>query len=370
MLRLPAVLALTALLAACATGGEAPVVDRSIDRDTPGARASGREAADPAPDTHVVVRGDTLYGIAFRHGLDYRRVAMLNGIGEPYTIYPGQRLRLREAAPGPADARRDGDPARSGATLAGAARVEPPPAATARAIRADPVARDGDTELYAVAESGGPRDPGPLALGPLEAVPAASAPPPPSSRQPPRDANGGAAPAPGPLASAVAGAESAPAGRGTVPSPAPAAAPAPAATVAAASPSVIAGPSRRAAGIDWRWPTAGTLITRFAAADPARQGIDIAGSDGQPIVAAAAGEVVYSGNGLIGYGELIIIKHSDEFLSAYGHNRRRLVAEGQRVSAGQVIAEMGRSGGQLYQLHFEIRRSGRPVDPLDFLPPR
>jgi lipoprotein NlpD len=96
----------------------------------------------------------------------------------------------------------------------------------------------------------------------------------------------------------------------------------------------------------------------------------VRGRDGAPVVAAADGEVVYSGNGLVGYGELVIIKHSPAFLSAYGHNRRRLVTEGQRVKAGQQIAEMGRASSGFDALHFEIRRSGRPVDPLQFLPPR
>ncbi|MCE3001621.1 MAG: peptidoglycan DD-metalloendopeptidase family protein, partial [Xanthomonadaceae bacterium] len=130
------------------------------------------------------------------------------------------------------------------------------------------------------------------------------------------------------------------------------------------------GPSRNASGVRWRWPADGTPVNRFAAGDPARQGIDVRGRAGAPVVAAADGEVVYSGNGLVGYGELIIIKHSAEFLSAYGHNRRRLVAEGQRVKAGQAIAEMGRAPNGFDALHFEIRRAGRPTDPLQFLPPR
>ena len=106
------------------------------------------------------------------------------------------------------------------------------------------------------------------------------------------------------------------------------------------------------------------------AGDATRQGIDIAGRAGDPILSAADGVVVYSGSGLVGYGELVIVKHSDEWLSAYGHNRKRLVAEGQRVKAGQPIAEMGRSGAPRDELHFEIRRNGRPVDPLQFLPAR
>jgi lipoprotein NlpD len=88
------------------------------------------------------------------------------------------------------------------------------------------------------------------------------------------------------------------------------------------------------------------------------------------VVAAADGEVVYSGSGLRGYGELVIVKHSPQFLSAYGHNRTRLVNEGERVQAGQPIAELGRTGADRDKLHFEIRRDGRPVDPLQYLPRR
>ena len=118
----------------------------------------------------------------------------------------------------------------------------------------------------------------------------------------------------------------------------------------------------------WRWPTQGQIIGRYVAGDQTQQGINIAGSAGQNISAAADGVVVYSGAGLVGYGELIIIKHSDEWLSAYAHNRRRLVGEGTRVKAGESIAEMGRTGAARDMLHFEIRRNGKPVDPLSFLP--
>ena len=120
----------------------------------------------------------------------------------------------------------------------------------------------------------------------------------------------------------------------------------------------------------WLWPTDGRLLSTFKAGDPSRNGIELAGSEGQAIRASAAGEVVYSGNGLIGYGELIIIKHSDRMLSAYGHNRKRLVAEGQAVSAGENIAEMGRDERNRPLLHFEVRRGGTPQDPMKYLPRR
>ncbi len=124
------------------------------------------------------------------------------------------------------------------------------------------------------------------------------------------------------------------------------------------------------AGFDWRWPADGTIVGRFTAGDPTRQGVDIAGKNGSPVRAAADGVVVYSGAGLVGYGELIIVKHSEQWLSAYGHNRSRLVNEGQRVKAGEQIAEMGRSGASRDMLHFEIRYNGKPQDPLLALPKR
>ena len=122
--------------------------------------------------------------------------------------------------------------------------------------------------------------------------------------------------------------------------------------------------------LGWRWPTDGELIARFVSGDPTRQGIDVAGTGGQAVRAAADGVVVYSGSGLVGYGELIIVKHSEQWLSAYGHNRARLVNEGSLVKAGQQIAEMGRSGAARDMLHFEIRYNGKPVDPLQYLPKR
>jgi lipoprotein NlpD len=129
-----------------------------------------------------------------------------------------------------------------------------------------------------------------------------------------------------------------------------------------------AGPVRDPAA--WLWPTEGRLLSTFKANDPSRNGIEISGTEGQPIVAAATGEVVYSGSGLIGYGELIIVKHSDRMLSAYAHNRLRLVSEGQRVAAGEKLAEMGRDDRNKAMLHFEIRVNGVPQDPLKFLPRR
>jgi lipoprotein NlpD len=139
----------------------------------------------------------------------------------------------------------------------------------------------------------------------------------------------------------------------------------------AGTPAPVRDPATPASsGFSWRWPAQGVLLNTYVAGNNTRQGIDIGGSSGQPVTAAADGVVVYSGAGLVGYGELIIIKHSEQWLSAYGHNRKRLVNEGQKVKAGEQIAEMGRSGAARDMLHFEIRYNGKPVDPLLYLPKR
>lgn len=117
----------------------------------------------------------------------------------------------------------------------------------------------------------------------------------------------------------------------------------------------------------WKWPANGKIISRFHPNALKRNGIDIAGRPGASIFAAKGGKVVYSGSGLRGLGQLIIIKHSDEFLSAYAHNKKLLVKEGDLVKVGQKIAEMGHSGADRTKLHFEIRRNGKPVDPLAYL---
>ena len=120
--------------------------------------------------------------------------------------------------------------------------------------------------------------------------------------------------------------------------------------------------------VDWGWPVSGKLIAGFSEAT--NKGIDIAGKLGDPVFASAGGRVVYSGQGLRGYGKLIIIKHNNTFLSAYAHNKEILVKEGQNVVKGQKIAEVGNTDADQAKLHFEIRRLGKPVDPAKFLPER
>ncbi len=120
----------------------------------------------------------------------------------------------------------------------------------------------------------------------------------------------------------------------------------------------------------WRWPTDGKLALGFGQSPKTQSGIRITGQTGQSVVAAADGQVVYAGSGLIGYGQLAIIKHNASYLSAYGYNSVLLVEEGQQITAGQKIARMGETSSQQPALHFEIRRNGKPVDPLDYLPSR
>jgi lipoprotein NlpD len=127
-------------------------------------------------------------------------------------------------------------------------------------------------------------------------------------------------------------------------------------------------PKPAESGVQWQWPAPGKVIEPF---DEARnKGIDLAGNEGDPVNAAADGEIVYVGNALRGYGNLVIVKHNDEFISAYAHNRQLLVKQGQSVKRGQRIAEFGRSDADRVKLHFEIRRQGKPVDPMRYLPAR
>lgn len=120
----------------------------------------------------------------------------------------------------------------------------------------------------------------------------------------------------------------------------------------------------------WQWPAKGKVVSTFKSGDRLRKGLKIKGKPGQKITAAEAGKVVYSGSGLIGYGKLIIIKHNDNILSAYGHNRKLLAQQGQHVTKGQKIAELGTANDGEALLHFEIRHDGVPVDPLRRLPRR
>jgi lipoprotein NlpD len=273
--------------------------------------ATATQSEEPAGAEHVVERGDTLYGIAFRHHLDWRDLAAWNAIAAPYTIYPGRRLRLSASA-------RPGEP-RAAPTETRPAAEEPSREAAAETFAApEAPAIKRSTLETAVRDKppAAPEKPAPEKSVVEKPAPPPEKPAPPPEREKPVE-------------------------------------PPPASTNAAG-------------GVVWRWPASGTITQRFLPGDPARQGMNLQTKPGAAVAAAADGEVVYSGNGLVGYGELIIVKHTGEFLSAYGGSGKRLVAEGAKVKAGAPIAEIGGSG----VLHFEIRRAGRPVDPASLLPPR
>jgi lipoprotein NlpD len=141
-------------------------------------------------------------------------------------------------------------------------------------------------------------------------------------------------------------------------------------SAATAAPLIRPSPTGFAATpIKWQWPVQGRVVQTFSKTNLVRKGIDIGGRPGEPIRAAAAGSVVYAGSGLLSYGKLIILKHDDNYLSAYAYNRALLVKEGDTVAVGQHIADMGSKAGGDAMLHFEIRYDGRPIDPLKYLPP-
>ncbi|MFP5430775.1 MAG: peptidoglycan DD-metalloendopeptidase family protein [Gammaproteobacteria bacterium] len=136
------------------------------------------------------------------------------------------------------------------------------------------------------------------------------------------------------------------------------------------TPAVVTAQSSASASLAWGWPVKGSLLSRFGAPGLAGKGLDIAAKRGDSVLAASDGTVVYAGSGLVGYGKLLILRHDENYISAYAHNDRFLVAEGERVKLGQAIAVVGASGTDREKLHFEIREGGKPVDPLRFLPAR
>lgn len=124
----------------------------------------------------------------------------------------------------------------------------------------------------------------------------------------------------------------------------------------------------KSGSLNWGWPVSGQLLKRFSSEGVSSKGIDIAGKRGDIVKASADGVVVYAGEGLVGYGKLIILRHNDEYITAYAHNDRLIAGEGQRVKLGQTIAELGSTGTDRDKLHFEIRYKGKPIDPLTILP--
>ncbi|HEY8623579.1 MAG TPA: peptidoglycan DD-metalloendopeptidase family protein [Casimicrobiaceae bacterium] len=288
------------------------------------------------PQLYTVKRGETLAQIALDHGLDYRELAVWNNIENPNVIRIGQVLTL--SPPGQAGAGPTG--------VVTAPLVTTPsiaPSNESRALMTMP--GRGNTPTFKTEPRAMKLPYSDQALAQLQHAPASATPSPAPATTP-------SPPTAAPLAPATA---PAPANIATTTPP-------PSRTESARVPEIDD------AKLDWAWPTSGKVIAGFSEASNLK-GIDIGGKAGQPVLASAAGRVVYAGAGLRGYGKLIIVKHNKTYLSAYAHNREILVKEGQQVSKGQKIGEMGDTDADQVKLHFEIRRLGKPIDPAKFLPP-
>jgi lipoprotein NlpD len=334
----------------------APVVDRVPETARKPQRKPG--GVDTRPEYYTVKRGDTLYGIALDQGLDYRELAAWNGLTEMNRITIGQQLRLRP--PGAAS------PPPAGAAPADAAEVVTAPLPAPTAAEGKPL---GAETPKAAPPASRPADAG----SPAVASTATLVKGPKAQRLPYSEealAQMKAAPSPfasaGVIAAAAAATTRPPKADALPVKPEP-----PKMETAKVEPRPDASPEPQAGDeedrVDWSWPSNGKIVSPFTEGSNLK-GIGVGGKAGQPVLASAAGKVVYAGSGLRGYGKLVIIKHNKTYLSVYAHNSEILVKEGQAVSKGQKIAEMGNTDADQVKLHFEIRRLGKPVDPLKYLP--
>src|ERR1700674_147812 len=335
------------VLVGCMTRAPVPVEER-----TPPVFGYPPPAPPPAPlarepevrpqQLYTVKRGETLAQIALDHGLDYRDLAVWNNIENPNVIRVGQVLVL--SSPGEAGG--------------GPGNVVTAPLVTAPSIAPSNETRvlmttpgHGNTPTFKTEPRAMKLPYSDTALAQLERQPMSAAAP--------------------PAATAPSSSTTAPSATSAAPS-APATAPA-STTIAKATPPTSRPESARVpeiddAKLDWAWPTSGKVIAGFSEGSNLK-GIDIAAKAGHPVLASAAGRVVYAGAGLRGYGKLVIVKHNNTYLSASAPNREIMVKEGQQVSKGQKIGEMGDTDADQVKLHFEIRRLGKPIDPAKFLPP-
>ncbi|HLO61903.1 MAG TPA: peptidoglycan DD-metalloendopeptidase family protein [Azonexus sp.] len=306
MIRLVAVLFPAALLAGCLSQQPAPTVDRA-GTATPRSTAAAQPVG---PGYYTVKRGDTLYRIALDNGQDHRDIAAWNNIANPSAIKEGQVLRV--IPPGAAEPV-DGAVTKPIATGSGVETrsLDQPagsPPVSASGVKREPRVGKEPYSDEAYARLNKQVEP----AKPVEAKPEAK----PEAPTPP------------------------------------------------VAPAVPAGPD----DVAWMWPSTAKVAAQYS--DSGNKGLDFAGKAGDPVLAAGDGKVVYAGSGLRGFGELVIVKHNATYLSAYAHNRKILVKEGQQVSRGQKIAEMGNTDADSVKLHFEIRKQGKPVDPAGYLPKR
>ncbi len=281
----PRWLVLGMLFTASACGGKAS--ERPAEAPAkPVIEEQSKALREPSSPYREVVAGDTLYSIAWETGRDYRELAIWNKIAPPYTIKPGQQIRVLPPEKATAASTKPANPSKPPAKSVTAKPSAPKPVAKpatppAKPVATKPAATRTDTKTTTAKSS--------------------------TPLTPPKSG-------------------------------------------------------------DWAWPADGPILNQYSESNS--KGLDIGGSKGATVRAAAGGRVVYQGSGLRGYGQLIIIKHSDEFLSAYAHNDRIHVKEGDVVKRGQKIADMGSTGTDRAKLHFEIRRQGTPIDPLKYLPKR
>lgn len=301
---------LTALLAACASHPPAPVVDRSTGRTAP--------AADKRSGYYTVKKGDTLYSIALDNGQSYRDVAAWNNIDNPNLLRVGQSLRV--APPQAAAVQEEAGVVIKPIKTTDVAEIRPIESTAPQGTTPVPAAASSNSSLLKQEPKGGKQ--------------------------------------------AYSDTAWAQAQRAEAPPQAVAAKPAETVAAPAEKPAATGGDEVT----DWVWPTAGKVGTPFA--EGSSKGIEISAKQGQPVLAASGGTVTLVSNAVRGYGNLVVIKHSQTLLSVYAHNSKVLVEEKQTVTKGQKIAEVGATDTDTPKLHFEIRRMGKPVDPLKFLPPR
>jgi lipoprotein NlpD len=318
------VLSLTlALLSACSTTpNQAPVIDRNptVPAAKPSTPSETAQIARDERGLYTVKKGDTLIRIALEYGQNYRDLVTWNNLANPNDIKVDQVLRVLP-------------PDSAGPGVQTSAIVMPPSDTKPVAVAPPVVKKTGP--------KGEKRPYSDSALAELQRPDSAAAP-----ATPPAPANGKSE------GKAEQVAAIAPA-------------PAPVPSVAPSLPSAATGDDEK---LSWMWPSDGKVVATFD--EGKNKGVDIAGKAGQQVVAAGAGKVMYAGSGIRGYGNLVIVKHNNNLLSAYAHNRTIVVKEGQSVSKGEKIAEMGDSDADAVKLHFEIRQQGKPVDPSKFLPNR
>ena len=273
-MRVILVLTVTALLVSCASRkGPAPIADIE---NAPGVYTDQYRNT-LAGDIYTVKKGETLYSIAFRAGIDFRQLAQMNGIKRPYSIFPGQQIKLKPGI-----------------------RVPTQNSPTKQTVIANATTQKNNKKTIANEKS---EEYGKKQQDQKDKKLVKKDPFPNKVRK-------------------------------------------------------------------WRYPSEGKIIETYSARENGNKGLDFGGNAGDPIKAAADGKVVYAGSALRGYGNLVIVKHNNDYLSAYAHNRVLKVKEQDWVKAGQVIAEMGKSGSDTVRLHFEIRFRGRSVNPLKYLPKR